>query len=63
MESEEIKMKNPCKPNCPKRCATCHGNCKEYADFRAWLDSINAKRKAEQDAIHFIRTVHSARFA
>ena len=56
-------MKNPCMPNCPKRCITCHCNCKQYKDYRAWLDSINAKRKAERDINDFIHSVRAARFA
>ncbi len=24
---------NPCKPDCPKRNATCHSNCPEYYKF------------------------------
>ena len=55
-------MSAPCK-NCPNRSIGCHGKCDKYAEFRAYCDSINAKRKAERDFNDFIHTVRSARFA
>jgi hypothetical protein len=62
MESEEIKMKAPCK-NCMQRNLGCHSKCDKYQAFRTELDSINAKRKAERDFNDFIHSVRSARFA
>lgn len=55
-------MKTPCK-DCTQRCLNCHSKCVKYQEFRAELNSINAKRKAENDFNNFIRSVRAARFA
>ena len=55
-------MKAPCK-NCQHRSIGCHGKCDKYAQFRAYCDNTNAKRKAEKDFNNFIHSVRSARFA
>lgn len=34
-------MKNPCVKDCPKRNASCHCNCPEYAEF----EKFNARRR------------------
>lgn len=49
---------NPCKPDCPRRSATCHGNCPDYADFRRAKDEYNQKvYKAKQEQnLKFSRT-------
>ena len=54
-------MSAPCK-NCPNRVMGCHSKCDKYAEFRAYRDSINAKRRAENDLNDFIHTVNAARF-
>jgi hypothetical protein len=36
---------NPCKPNCPRRSATCHSECPDYKDYRQSLDDENAKKR------------------
>lgn len=55
-------MKVPCR-NCSERSLYCHCECVKYQTFRKELDSINAKRKAEQDFNRFLHSVRSARFA
>ena len=55
-------MSAPCK-NCSNRSIGCHGHCDKYAEFRAYRNNINAKRKAERDFDNFIHSVRSARFA
>ena len=40
---------NPCKPDCPKRSATCHGTCKDYKEWRAELDERNAQERLKRD--------------
>lgn len=40
--------KSPCW-GCKKRTATCHGSCKEYADFRAICEEIRRKRKLRRE--------------
>ena len=38
----------PCKPDCKKRSAECHGNCPEYEQWRKKLDSDNDKEREFQ---------------
>ena len=52
----------PCK-NCQNRSIGCHCKCDKYAQFKAYCDNINAKRKAERELNDFIISVRSARFA
>ena len=44
---------SPCKPDCPKRNATCHSLCPEYKEWRAEKDKeneqISKQKKAERD--------------
>lgn len=44
---------NPCKKDCPKRSATCHGICKDYKEFRAEMDKYleTKARHAEVDEV------------
>ena len=44
-----ITEKNPCKPDCPKRSATCHGNCPDYAEYRQFIDEVNRIRFKEKE--------------
>lgn len=37
-------MKNPCVRDCPRRSATCHSSCPEYAKF----DQYNQMRREER---------------
>ncbi len=45
--------RNPCKPDCPKRNATCHSLCPEYKEWRAEKDKDNEQiqklKQAERD--------------
>lgn len=45
------RKKNPCVRDCPRRSMTCHGMCKEYADWKAWNDEQRRalQREAELD--------------
>lgn len=40
---------NPCRRDCPDRSATCHIDCKKYADFKA-------RSEAEKASIQKIKT-------
>lgn len=33
-----LKARTSCKPNCPRRSATCHAECPDYADYRRELE-------------------------
>lgn len=41
-------MKNPCKKTCPKRSATCHGECGDYKD---WLVFVEQRRNDNQKKV------------
>ena len=47
-------MKQPCY-NCPDREMGCHGRCERYKAYRAEVDAIKAKRKAESDIVDAIQ--------
>lgn len=43
---------NPCQPTCPKRSPTCHGTCKDYAEFREDRE-IEYKRRERKHRENF----------
>lgn len=47
-------MKQPCY-QCPDREMGCHGRCERYKAYRAEVDAIKAKRKAESDIVDAIQ--------
>lgn len=47
-------MKQPCY-NCPDREVGCHGKCERYTAYRAEIDALKAKRKAEMDIVDAIQ--------
>ena len=47
-------MKQPCY-NCPDREMGCHGRCERYKEYRAEVDAIKAKKKAESDIVDAIQ--------
>ena len=47
-------MKQPCY-NCPDREMGCHGRCERYKAYRAEVDAIKAKKKAESDIVDAIQ--------
>jgi len=46
--------KNPCKPDCPKRKASCHGGCKDYKDYRVLIDSYAKEKRLVYDTESFL---------
>lgn len=46
-------MTIPCHKHCPDRSATCHSTCKEYKDFRKWLDEENEAKMISKTALHY----------
>lgn len=44
-------MKCPCK-ECFHRTLTCHGFCKGYKEWKAWLDEKNEKKRKEIESTH-----------
>ena len=46
-------MKNPCVQDCPRRTATCHADCPDYAKYAAW-------RKEQRQAKHEWQAMQSA---
>jgi hypothetical protein len=50
----KLLERNPCKPDCKKRSATCHANCPEYAEFRRELDEDRNKRRLDHTARYII---------
>lgn len=41
--------KNPCRPDCPGRSDTCHGNCPKYAAFWDWCEARRRAQGLEND--------------
>jgi hypothetical protein len=41
---------NPCKPDCPKRNATCHSLCPKYKEWRAEKDRENEQKNKVKQA-------------
>ena len=42
-------MRNPCKRTCPRRTATCHGSCPDYAIFCEGRERIRKQRAEVND--------------
>ena len=58
-----MKKQPPCKPNCPKRSETCHGDCIEYAIFSAVNEVEREQRNKESEASSRVCEYHLDRFA
>ena len=43
-------MKIPCAPDCPRRSATCHGSCPDYAAYVAWRKEVRENRQRDVNA-------------
>lgn len=43
-----MRKPSPCRDCTTKRNATCHSTCKEYIDWRAGEDELNAKIRSEK---------------
>ena len=54
----DANIYSPCK-DCTKRSPTCHGNCKEYIDFRKEKDEYNAKKNAIVDNENVVKAFRS----
>ena len=52
-----VKKNNPCKPDCPKRCAqpNCHSTCKRYLLWKKQLENDKKKIK-EYNEKHGIKS-------
>ena len=53
-------MEIPCKPDCPKRNATCHSVCPEYKAYRVFLDKKNEVIRQDMEVPAYIK-IRSAR--
>lgn len=45
-------VRSPCM-KCDQRSPECHGVCNRYAEYRAEVDEVNNRYRAEQEKIHF----------
>ena len=55
--------KPPCKPNCPKRTATCHSTCIDYVIFDAVNEFEREQRNKENEVSGRVYEYHRDRFA
>jgi len=53
-------MKQPCY-KCPDREFGCHGRCEQYKAYRAEMDALKAKRKAESEVVDAIMEARNRR--